>query len=271
MDSMKLVDVPKKFFGVGLPYIDQQELKGKIIVIEGTDGVGRSTQIALLRDWLEVQGFATMETGWTRSELIGQTITEAKEGHSLNKWTFNLLYATDFADRMENQIIPALRAGYIVLADRYIYTAFARAHVRGVDPQWVRDLFGFALVPDIVFYLKIDVKTLIQRVLEAGGMDYWESGQDQNPHSDMYDSFRKYQSQLLRVYDQLALEYQFRVLNARHSVHRTQLALQQAITEYLFEKPKMPGPRRKSSNLKTPSSKRATGEALKRATKGLPL
>lgn len=238
MDSIKLTEVPKRFYGLGLPYIKRRELKGKIIVIEGTDGVGRSTQIELLRDWLEVQGFATIETGWTRSELIGQTITEAKEGHNLNKWTFNLLYATDFADRLENQIIPALRAGYIVLADRYIYTAFARAHVRGVDPQWVRDLFGFALVPDIVFYLKIDVKTLIQRVLEAGGMDYWESGQDLSPHSDLYDSFKKYQSQLLKVYDQLALELNFHVLSARHSVNRTQRALQEAISEYLFEKPK---------------------------------
>lgn len=240
---MKLTETPKKFFGLGLPYVDLRELKGKIIVIEGTDGVGRSTQIALLRDWLEVQGFATIETGWTRSELIGQTITEAKEGHSLNKWTFNLLYATDFADRLENQIIPALRAGYIVLADRYIFTAFARAHVRGVDPKWVRDLFGFALVPDIVFYLKIDVKTLIQRVLEAGGMDYWESGQDLNPHADMYESFRRYQSQLLKVYDQLALEYNFQVLSARHSVTRTQRALQEAITKYLFQGQKRRAPR----------------------------
>jgi dTMP kinase len=238
MDSSRLTEVPKKFFGRGLPRVDLRELKGKIIVVEGTDGVGRSTQIAMLRDWLEVQGFATIETGWTRSELIGETISEAKEGHSLNKWTFNLLYATDFGDRLENQIIPALRAGYIVLADRYIYTAFARAHVRGVDPQWVRDLFGFALVPDIVFYMKIDVKTLIQRVLEAGGMDYWESGQDLNPHADMYESFKRYQSQLLRVYDQLALEYNFQVLNARHSVSRTQRALQEAITNHLFESQK---------------------------------
>lgn len=248
MESLKLIETPMKFFGVGLPYVDLKELKGKIIVIEGTDGVGRSTQIAMLRDWLEVQGFATIETGWTRSELIGQTITEAKEGHSLNKWTFNLLYATDFADRLENQVVPALRAGYIVLADRYIYTALARAQVRGVDPRWVRDLFGFALVPSIVFYLKIDVKTLIQRVLEAGGMDYWESGQDLNPHADMYDSFRRYQLQLLKVYDQLALEYNFHVLNARHSVNRTQRVLQQAITQYLFEKPKSSNAARRVSS-----------------------
>jgi dTMP kinase len=227
-----------------LPYVDLRELKGKIIVIEGTDGVGRSTQIALLRDWLEVQGFATIETGWTRSELIGDTITEAKEGHSLNRWTFNLMYATDFADRLENQVIPALRAGYIVLADRYIYTAFARAHVRGVNPQWVRDLFGFALVPDIVFYMKIDVRNLIQRVLEAGGMDYWESGQDLNPHADMYESFKRYQSQLLKVYDQLALEYSFHVLNARHSVQYTQRVLQDSIKQYLFEKPEQTVARR---------------------------
>jgi dTMP kinase len=244
MDSLKLKEVPKKFFGIGLPYVDLRELKGKIIVIEGTDGVGRSTQIALLRDWLEVQGFATIETGWTRSELIGETITEAKEGHSLNRWTFNLMYATDFADRLENQVVPALRAGYIVLADRYIYTAFARAHVRGVNPQWVRDLFGFALVPDIVFYMKIDVRNLIQRVLEAGGMDYWESGQDLNPHADMYESFKRYQSQLLKVYDQLALEYNFHVLNARHSVQYTQRVLQDSIKQYLFEKPEQTVARR---------------------------
>ncbi|MDD5543006.1 MAG: dTMP kinase [Acidobacteriia bacterium] len=245
MSSLQLAEVPKRFYGLGLPYVDLSELKGKIIVIEGTDGVGRSTQIAMLRDWLEVQGFATMETGWTRSELIGQTIDEAKEGHSLNRWTFNLLYATDFADRLENQIIPALRAGYIVLADRYIYTAFARAHLRSVDPQWVRELFGFALVPDIVFYLKIDVRMLIQRVLEAGGMDYWESGQDLHPQLDMYESFRRYQAQLLKVYDQLAIEYQFHVLNARHSVQRTQRVLQDAITRYLFEKPGAPRSRRR--------------------------
>ena len=152
----KLIDKQKTFFGWGLPYIDISQLKGKLITVEGTDGVGRTTQIQLLKEWLEVQGFAVMETGWTRSKLVGKTIGDAKEGHWLNPLTYTLLYTTDFADRLENEIIPALKAGYIVLADRYIFTAFARTKLRNVSPQWIRDLFGFAIVPDLVFYLKID-------------------------------------------------------------------------------------------------------------------
>ncbi len=129
-----------------------------MIVIEGTDGVGRSTQIEQLKPWLEVQGHAVVTTGWTRSPLLSETINEAKAGHELNVTTFSLLYAADFADRLENEIIPAMQAGFVVLADRYMYTAFARNTVMGADPAWTRSLFGFALVPDLVLYLRIDVE-----------------------------------------------------------------------------------------------------------------
>src|SRR6201991_2039868 len=167
---------PGSYYGNAIPSLPIQDYPGKIIAIEGTDGVGRSTQIALLREWLEVQGYGVIETGWTRSELMSPTIDLAKSSNTLNKLTFVLLYATDFADRLEKEIIPALKAGFIVLSDRYIFTALARAGVRGVDRHWIRQLYGFGIAPHLVFYLKIDEKTLIRRVLQARGMDYWESG-----------------------------------------------------------------------------------------------
>lgn len=236
MEGYKLVERPKRYFGLGVPNMGISQLKGKLITIEGTDGVGRSTQIQLLKEWLEVQGFAVMETGWTRSKLVGKTIGDAKEGHWLNPLTYTLLYTTDFADRLENEIIPALKAGYVVLADRYIFTVFARTKVRNVDPQWLRDLFGFALVPDLVFYLRIDSNTLIRRVLDSNRMDYWEAGMDLNPGLDIYDSFKKYQTQLLREFDQLAREFNFLVIDGRKSISRIQTEIRTRIIENLFTK-----------------------------------
>src|SRR5512140_2819776 len=194
---------PRTFIGRGLPYLNVEGLVGRLIVVEGSDGVGRTTQIQLLRNWLEVEGFGTVESGWARSPLVKETIDLAKEGHTMNVLTLNLLYATDFADRLEHEVIPALRAGFIVLSDRYIYTAFARAIVRGADPQWVREIFGFALQPDVVVYLKADAKTLFKRALLSKGLDYWESGRDQNPGLDPYESFLRYQTRLLREFDRM--------------------------------------------------------------------
>jgi len=199
-------DADKLFYGNGLPYLKVGPLKGSLIVLEGTDGVGRSTQIEALTRWLEVQGYGVVNTGWTRSPLLSETINEAKAGHELNVTTFSMLYAADFADRLENQIIPALRAGFIVIADRYMYTAFARNAVMGADAQWTRKLFGFAVVPDLVLYLKIDVRRLIPRVLESKGMDYWESGMHLKLGGDIFDSFRRYQTRLIREYDAIADE-----------------------------------------------------------------
>ena len=223
----------KGFYGHGLPYLKVGPLGGSLIVIEGTDGVGRSTQIEQLAPWLEVQGYAVTHTGWTRSSLLSETISEAKAGHELTVTTFSLLYAADFADRLENEIIPALRAGFIVVADRYMYTAFARNAVMGADADWTRELFGPALIPDLVLYSKIDVDHLIPRVLEGKGMDYWESGMHLALGSDIFDSFRRYQTRVIREYNRLAREFQFTSVNARAPVESIQTQLRQHIAAYL--------------------------------------
>jgi dTMP kinase len=223
------------YYGHPIPYLPIDGYPGKIIAIEGTDGVGRSTQISMLREWLEVQGYGVIETGWTRSELMQPTIELAKASNTLNKLTFVLLYATDFADRLEKEIIPALKAGFIVLSDRYIYTAMARARVRGVDRTWIRSLYGFAIVPHLVFYLKIDEKALIKRILQARGMDYWESGMDMKIGDDIYESFRGYQRSLLKEYASMADEYNFRVLDARRKIEVIQDELRRQIGAFLAE------------------------------------
>ncbi|MBI4340987.1 MAG: thymidylate kinase [Candidatus Omnitrophica bacterium] len=204
-----------KFFGEGIPYLDAPSLnlKGKLIVIEGTDGVGRTTQIERLRNWLEVQGHGVVETGWTRSQLMSNLIDLAKEGNTLTRDTFSLLYATDFADRLENQIVPALRSGFIVLSDRYVYTAFARHAARSGDRDWIRHVFGFAIIPDAVLYLKTDVASLVPRVISSHGMDYWESGMDLHLGEDLYDSFCAYQARIIDEYEAMAKEYKFEMIN----------------------------------------------------------
>jgi dTMP kinase len=226
---------PGSYYSYRIPYLPIDGYPGKLIAIEGTDGVGRSTQIALLREWLEVQGYGVIETGWTRSQLMQPTIDLAKSSNTLNKLTFVLLYATDFADRLEKEIIPALKAGFIVLSDRYIYTAMARSGVRGVDRAWVRSLYGFAIAPHLVFYLKIDEKTLIRRVLQSRGMDYWESGMDLKLGDDIYESFRAYQRALLREYASMADEFGFRMLDARRKVDVIQDELRRQIGAFLAE------------------------------------
>ncbi len=222
-----------RYFGDGLTYLNPSDLKGKLIAIEGTDGVGRSTHIEMLQEWLEVQGYGVVTTGWTRSNLMSRTIEVAKQGNILDRWSFSLLYATDFADRLEHQIIPALRSGFVVLADRYIYTAFARDFVRSGDRNWIRDVFGFAIVPDLVCYLRIDVDTLALRVLETGGMNYWESGMDLKLGADLYDSFKKYQASLIEEFDKMAEEFHFEVVDARKPPDEIQEALRTTIQPIL--------------------------------------
>jgi dTMP kinase len=233
---------PGRYYGRGIAYYPINGYSGKLIAIEGTDGVGRSTQIQLLREWLEVRGYGVIETGWTRSQLMQPTIELAKSSNTLNKLTFVLLYATDFADRLEKEIIPALKAGFIVLSDRYIFTALARAGVRGVDRQWLRALYGFAIAPHMVFYLKVDVETLIRRVLAARGMDFWESGMDLKHGDDIYDSFRTYQNRLLREYASMGDEFNFRVLDARRPIEHIQDELRRQVAAFLepSEKPTEP-------------------------------
>lgn len=250
---------PKKkmFSGFGLPYIEASDIKGKLIVIEGTDGVGRTTQIEELRKWLEVKGYGVATTGWTRSPLMGKTIEEAKSGHTLNINTYNLLYAADFADRLEHEIIPALRSGCVVLADRYSYTAFARSVVRGADRQWIRKVFGFALEPDAVFYMRISIENLIPRVINSEnlhkrywedqsgeGMDYWESGMDLHLGDDFYDSFVEYQKAILKEFDKMTTEFDFQVVDAAKSFEEINRTLKQGILAVLDDDGSEEKPRR---------------------------
>ena len=223
------------FYGLDAIHLMERDelLPGRLIVIEGTDSVGRSTQLRLLRPWLESNGYAVVDTEMTRSELVGTGLKQAKEGHTLGTITLNLFYATDFVDRFEGQILPALRAGFIVLTDRYIYSLIARALVRGADPRWIRSIYGLALKPDATFYLKVTLDDLVPRVLQRGGFDYWESGMDMRLGDDLFESFVNYQTRLLEQFDQLAREYNFQVLDAGQPAALLQEQLKQRIIPLL--------------------------------------
>ena len=201
-------------YGGSLPNVDLRDLAGWLIVIEGTDGVGRTTHVDLLRARLERLGYAVAETGFTRSDLASRGLRRAKQGNTLGTNPFNLYYATDFADRLEHQILPALRSGFVMLTDRYIYSLIARAIVRGADPDWIKRVYSFSLRPDLVFYLRIGVRELVPRVLQHGGFDYWESGMDVPMGEDLYDSFIRYQTRLIHELDGLSQEYGFEDIDA---------------------------------------------------------
>jgi dTMP kinase len=206
---------PLQFYNEPLPGVDCSELRGTLIVIEGPDAVGRTTQITMLRRWLERQGHAVLDTGMARSALAGKGIQAAKSGNTLGPITMTLFYATDFADRLENEIIPALRAGFIVLIDRYIFSIMARAIARGEDRRWIEQVAGFALVPHKVYYLRAEVHELVRRVvLGRGAFDYWESGMDMRFGTDMHQSFVRYQTRLVRALDRMAKHYNFTVVDA---------------------------------------------------------
>lgn len=191
--------------------------KGLLIVIEGTDGSGKSTQINLLKRSVEDQCYGTMVSEWKTSRLIANVIDDAKDKNLLNATTFSLLYAADFADRLENTILPALDAGFVVLLDRYTYTAFARDVVRGQNINWVHKLYNFAPKPDLVFYLDLPVEVLLKRVIGTTGLDYWESGRDIGLSTDFYRSFKLYQASCLEEYDKMKEEYDFITLDGTKS------------------------------------------------------
>ena len=197
--------------------------------------MGRSTHIALLRTWLESRGHAVLDTGMTRSVLAGRGIKEAKTGHTLGPLTMQLFYATDFIDRLEQEMLPAMRSGFIVLTDRYIYSAMARAEVRGIDSAWIRSIYGMSLVPDAVFYLRIQsARQLVARVLSSGRrFDYWESGMDLHLGEDLYDSFIQYQTRMLKVFDRMSGEYNFHVMNASRSVRSVAADLRRSVAKVI--------------------------------------
>src|SRR6266496_5335151 len=210
---------PRRFYGHGLPNVDLNRLAGRLIVVEGADGSGRSTQIALLMRWLEGSGHATAQVGLKRSTLVSEELDQAKKGNILSRTTLSLFYATDFADQLENSILPALKAGFIVLADRYIYTLMARDLVRGMDEAWLKNVYGIALEPDAVFYLNVPPEELVQRNLSKNAtLDYWESGMDLGLSRDMFDSFLQYQTAMQAAFRELQKTYGFTIVDANRSV-----------------------------------------------------
>lgn len=206
-------------YGTPLPGTVDEPLHGHLVVIEGADGSGRTTEVERLKESLEVEGHAIVDTGLRRSTLVSERIDGAKQGHTLASTTLALLYATDFADQLENKILPALSAGSTVLADRYIYTLMARAIVRGASRQWAQALYGFALRPDLVVFLDARPEILMHRAIaKYGALDYWESGMDMSISADRFESFLEYQARLRREFAWMEQPYHFHLLDAnRHA------------------------------------------------------
>ena len=206
---------------------------GLLVVVEGTDASGRTIQIERLREWLTFESYGVMVSEWKTSKLMAGVIDQAKEKNLLNANTFSLLYASDFADRLENVIVPALKAGLIVLADRYTYTAYARDVVRGVSPHWVRKLYDFAPEPDLVFYLKMPVDALLRRIIATSGLDYYESGRDIGLSTDFYESFKLYQRRILAEYAKMTDENNFITVNGNKSINAIQLKIRSKVHDIL--------------------------------------
>lgn len=224
----------RRFYGHGIPGTDVEKLAGKLIVVEGADGSGRSTQIRLLVEWLEGAGHSTVQVGLKRSTLVSEELNRAQLGNILSHTTLSLFYATDFADQLENIILPALRAGQMVLADRYIYTLMARDIVRGMDEEWLKNLYGMALVPDAVFYLQVAPEELVQRAFaKYSALDYWESGMDIGLSRDIFDSFLKYQALMAQQFKRLQRIYGFHIIDGYRSVEEINAELQKKISAVL--------------------------------------
>src|SRR6266581_9229532 len=207
---------------------------GKLFVVEGIDGSGKSTQIALLQKWLESEGYVTFFSEWNSSPLVREVTRRGKKKRMLTPMTFSLIHATDFADRTEHHIIPPLKAGAVVLADRYIYTAFARDVVRGVSPKWVRDLYAFAVKPTIAFYFRTPLDVAMKRIL--GGRDaikYYEAGMDLGFSDDIEESFRCFQDRIVGEYEKIVDEFGLVVIDATRSIEEQQTQVREIVTEAL--------------------------------------
>ncbi|MCX7867167.1 dTMP kinase [Limisphaera sp. VF-2] len=229
---------PHRFYGHGIPGVQPEKLIGHLIVIEGADGSGRSTQIRLLVDWLESCGHSTVQVGLKRSRLVSEELERAQQGNILSHTTLSLFYATDFADQLENQILPGLRAGQMVLADRYIYTLMARDLVRGMDEAWLRNLYGMAVVPDAVFYLNVAPEELVQRTFaKYAALDYWESGMDLGLSRDMFDSFLKYQTLMAEQFRRLQKIYGFHIIDGHRPIEVINAELRRKIQAVLSGRP----------------------------------
>lgn len=209
---------------------EEQGYPGRLIAVEGIDGSGKSTQIYLLKRWLEFQGLKVYFSEWNSSELVKAATSKGKKRELLTPTTFSLIHATDFADRYERQLLPLLKAGYIVLCDRYIFTAFARDTVRGCPPAWVRGIYSFAACPDLVFFFKAPLEVSLQRILEGRPeLKYHEAGMDLRLSSDPYESFRIFQGRILEQYLAMSTQYPFLVINAEETIEAQQAVLRKLV------------------------------------------
>jgi len=196
---------------------------GRLIAVEGLDGSGKSTQIYLLKRWLELQGLKVFFSEWNSSQIVKAATSKGKKRELLSPTTFSLIHATDFADRYERQLVPLLRAGYIVLCDRYIFTAFARDTVRGCPPEWVRGIYNFAALPDLTFFFKANLEVSLQRILSGRPeLKYFEAGMDLRLSTDPYESFRIFQGRILEQYLAMSTEFKFLVINANQRIEEQQ-------------------------------------------------
>lgn len=217
-----------------LLFRESHQLPGKLFIVEGIDGSGKSTQVSLLRSWLESQGFPVFMTEWNSSEVVKKTTKEGKKKKSLTPTTFSLLHATDFADRMYYQVLPPLKAGMIVLADRYVYTAFARDVARGVHPRWVRKVYSFAIKPDLAFYFKTPLQVAIQRILSGRPkLKYYEAGMDLDLSDKPEESFKIFQGMILKEYDRIVAEFGLSVIDATMEIEEQQEIVRAQVLERL--------------------------------------
>ena len=207
---------------------------GRLFVVEGVDGSGKSTQIALLRQWLISEGYTVFFSEWNSSPLVKKTTSKGKKKQLLTPTTFSLIHATDFADRYERQLVPLLRAGYLVLCDRYIFTAYARDVVRGCRPEWVRGIYDFAALPDLTFFFKADLEVSLQRILDGRPqLKYFEAGMDLELSGDPYESFRIFQGRILEQYLAMAPEFSFITLDANQAIEAQQSVVREILASRL--------------------------------------
>lgn len=212
------------------PLRQPKDIPGKLIAVEGLDGSGKSTQIYLVKRWLEMQGMKIFFTEWNSSDLVKKVTKRGKKEQLLTPTTFSLIHCTDFADRYERQIWPLLRAGFIVLADRYMYTAFARDVVRGCSHTWVRNLYNFAVAPDLTFFFKVPLETALDRILSGRPqLKYFEAGMDLGLANDPYESFRRFQQRIHQQYESMEETYHFHVINATRTVEEQQQEVRELI------------------------------------------
>jgi len=212
----------KTFAELGFP--------GRLVAVEGIDGSGKSTQIYLLKRWLELQGLKVFFTEWNSSALVKAATSKGKKRELLSPTTFSLIHATDFADRYERQLLPLLRAGYIVLCDRYIFTAFARDIVRGCRPEWVRGIYNFAALPDLTFFFKAPLETSLSRILDnRPELKYFEAGMDLGLSNDITESFRIFQGRILEQYLSMSTEFKFLVMDACQKIEPQQAVMRDMV------------------------------------------